>query len=180
MPSPIAHVIIGALIAHQILPAATVCRNRKLLVAGISSVIPDLDFVPQLLFGATSGMHRGPMHSTFMAIAAGGALVIVLGRQRMAEASACMAAIVSHGVLDALTSIHGSGVMLLWPFSSSRWKLAMFELPGIDVTASWSEIFSRAFIAGAIEAVVLIGLVAMFWLVRRLICAVFGPTANEK
>lgn len=178
MPSPVAHALVGALIAHQILPAGIVSRNSKLLVAGMFGVIPDLDFVPQLLFGAERGMHRGPMHSTIVAIAAGAALA--LGRQRLAEATVCTAAMVSHGILDALTSIHGSGVMLLWPFSSSRWKLAMFEWPGIDVSASWSKVFSRFVIMGAVEAAAVLAIAALFWLIRSVICAAVSRRAAKE
>jgi inner membrane protein len=129
MPLPVAHVVVGACVAEALLPSDTPRRNRTVLLLGCLALVPDLDFIPVWLLGLDRGSwHRGFTHSVVFAVLAGCLLGIAFGRRRIGMAAICALVLMSHGMLDALTTISGGGVQLLWPFSSARLKSGLFEL----------------------------------------------------
>lgn len=118
--------------SHALLPlaAAAVLGRRRISVplalAGAAlAVLPDLDVVG-FRFGhgyASDWGHRGLSHSLAFALAVSGLIALVWARARSPGAFLFLfASMVSHMLLDLLTD-GGQGVMLLWPFSETRWFL---------------------------------------------------------
>ena len=54
--------------------------------------------------------------------------MLTLGKRHLREAVAYGLAFTSHGILDYATTREGSGVELLWPFSSERFVLGWVGL----------------------------------------------------
>ncbi|HUE21013.1 MAG TPA: metal-dependent hydrolase [Bryobacteraceae bacterium] len=131
MPSVITHFIVGAALA---LPAIESRTIREVLPrwaipfsSGILAVVPDFDVFGRRAFGIANGSffsHRGFFHSQFFLILLAGSLAAVLAGRRSPRAALWLGLLwagcaVTHPLLDALTD-GGSGVMLLFPFSTKR------------------------------------------------------------
>ena len=126
MPLPIAHSLVGAGVAALSRPQNSLKRDwRVLLLAAFLAVTPDFDFF--LIWAGISGheAHRGPTHSILFALAVTLLLAISAGFSYLRSVLACGAALLSHGILDFLTTRQGRGVELLWPFSDERLKLGV-------------------------------------------------------
>ena len=153
MASAITHFIVGSALAlpalesreiRAVLPAWAV-----LVSAGLLAVAPDLDtFAMRALsipYGAFFG-HRGFFHSPFFLILAAAMLAALVARRSSRRAAVWLAVLwagcaLTHPVLDALTD-GGSGVMLLFPFSTRR---LFFPWRPIRVSPlSIGEFFARA------------------------------------
>lgn len=135
MASAITHFIVGAALA---LPATESRAIRSVLPAwaipvssGLLAVAPDLDTLAMrgldIPYGSFFG-HRGFFHSPFFLILLAGCLAAIVVGRRSPRAAAWLGLVwagcaVTHPLLDALTD-GGSGVMLLFPFSSDRWFFA--------------------------------------------------------
>ena len=127
MPLPIAHGLLGASIIAAAHPQP---RNRHLLpiVMGIFLAnAADADFLLVWVFHSKA-WHRGFSHSIMLALIVGLGLMLSFGSQRIREALVYGVAFASHGIVDFLTTKEGSGVELLWPFSSARLGLRWFGL----------------------------------------------------
>ena len=123
MPTIFTHAVVplalGAGLGGQVI-------SRRLVLAGVAvAILPDLDVIA-FQFGVPYGSdfgHRGFSHSLV------GAAIVALAMafaRRVLQAGFARAfpflflAGASHGLLDAFTN-GGSGVALLWPFSSGRY-----------------------------------------------------------
>ncbi len=138
MPLPVAHVVVGACVAEALLPSDTPYRNRAILLLGCLALAPDLDFLPVWLLGFDRGAwHRGFSHSLAFAALVGCLVAAAFGR-RVRLAVICSLVLMSHGILDALTTVGRGGVELLWPFSTARLRSDLFELwePALGSSAS--------------------------------------------
>lgn len=143
----IGHVIAGLTIAvvHDHVTSATSSTAatpppttmQKLAAATWFSLLalsPDADVVGFRLGVAYADAwgHRGASHSIVFAVGLGLLLAWptarVLRRPLFPTAVAVVAALVSHGLLDALTD-GGLGPALLWPFSEQRWFSPWQPLP---------------------------------------------------
>ncbi len=140
----IGHVIAGLTIAvvHDRVTSTTpatppATMMQKLAAATWFSLLalsPDADVVGFRLGVAYADAwgHRGASHSIVFAVGLGLLLAWptarVLGRRLFPTAVAVVAALVSHGLLDALTD-GGLGPALLWPFSEQRWFSPWQPLP---------------------------------------------------
>lgn len=97
----------------------------RLLAAGVvASVLPDFDVLALRLDIGYSMLlgHRGITHSLAFACALAAFAWIFAAQLRATPRTAflfVLAAAASHGLLDMLTN-GGSGIALLWPFSSER------------------------------------------------------------
>jgi len=60
--------------------------------------------------------------------------------------------LLTHGLLDAATTIRGNGIELLWPFSEERWRLGWFELRGLSLDGSLSQVVSNTIAVFVTEA----------------------------
>jgi len=141
--------------SHALLPlAAGIALGRErlpvplVLVGAALAAAPDLDVIG-FRFGlgyASDWGHRGLSHSLLFALLVSGAVALLWPRARSPGAwlflFACLA---SHPLLDLLTD-GGQGVMLLWPFSETR-----FFLPWQPIRVS--PIGARFFTARGLETV---------------------------
>ena len=128
MASAITHFIVGAGLS---LPAMDVPALRGVLprwaipvTAGLFAVAPDLDTYAMLAFDIPRGSlfsHRGFFHSPFFLTLMACALAGMCARGRAFRwlAAVWALAAITHPLLDMLTD-GGSGVMLLFPFSTRR------------------------------------------------------------
>ena len=128
MPLPVAHGLLGASIVAALDPQLT---NRRYALAVLGGALlanaADLDFL--LVFAMHSkSWHRGFTHSVVFALLICILACLSLGKRRLKEALAYGLAFTSHGLLDCLTSNEGTGVELLWPFSTDRMKLGWWGL----------------------------------------------------
>jgi inner membrane protein len=141
MPSPIAHSAVGYLIYRfsdrKQLPAQPRKGLYLLLAALFFSLLPDIDFVPGLLFGDISRYHNQGTHSLLAALAAGLAAGLVVKAWKGSFLFGFRLAFVPyalHILMDAFT-YGGRGVKLLWPLTSQR-----FDSPlSLFIGARWSE-----------------------------------------
>ena len=128
MASAITHFVVGAGLA---LACTEISALRKVLprwaipvTAGLFAVAPDLDTWVMMALGIPRGSlfsHRGVFHSPFFLslLALGIAALVARGRALLALAALWAGAAITHPLLDMLTD-GGSGIMLLFPFSTER------------------------------------------------------------
>jgi inner membrane protein len=113
----------------------TTLRRRVAAMGALAALamLPDADvvaFALRIPYAAPWG-HRGASHSLVFAV--GVSLMVALGT-RVARGPALkvglltLAAVGSHGVLDAMTT-GGLGAALLWPFTSARYFLPVRPIP---------------------------------------------------
>lgn len=121
MASAITHFIVGASVGLAAMPA----RRWSIPVAcGLWAAAPDLDTFAMFAFHIPRGSpfsHRGIFHSPFFLALAAFALAFLArrGKNWLALGAIWTCAAVTHPLLDMLTD-GGSGVMLLFPFSTER------------------------------------------------------------
>lgn len=129
MPTIVTHAVVGAALAQWSPPG--VSRPRLALTLAVLSVFPDLDVVAfhfDVSYSHWLG-HRGLSHSILFGVAVA-AVVARVDFRRLGPGShawwrvfgLCAAAIVSHGLLDALTD-GGLGIAFFLPFDSDRYFL---------------------------------------------------------
>ena len=149
MASAITHFIVGAALSAPALESRGIrdaLRGWAIPVSsGLVAVAPDLDtFVMRALgipFGGFWG-HRGFFHSPFFLILFSATLAVMVARRSWFWIAVMWAGCaITHPLLDMLTD-GGSGVMLLFPFSSDR---IFFPWRPIHVSPlEISRFFSRA------------------------------------
>ena len=123
MPLPIAHGLLGAVIARIIHPNAD-SRNPKPLIFGfVLANCPDLDFGFSFLFG-WHDFHRGLTHSLMFAILITAVIFIWRRKGNWQISLAYSAAFLSHTILDYLCAKFG-GVRLFIPFSNDAYGLGI-------------------------------------------------------
>jgi inner membrane protein len=128
MASAITHFAVAAGLA---LPCTELLRLRGVmprwaipLTAGLFAVAPDLDTWAMMALDIPRGSffaHRGFFHSPFFLalLALAVASLVTSGRAALTLAAVWAGAAITHPLLDMLTD-GGSGVMLLFPFSTER------------------------------------------------------------
>jgi inner membrane protein len=122
MASAITHFVVGAAVGMTAMPAG---RWGMAVTAGLWAVAPDLDSWAVAPFGVERGTffaHRGFFHSAFFLTMAAFAAAWATRRGRgwVGRGALWACAAVTHPLLDMLTD-GGTGVLLLFPFSSERW-----------------------------------------------------------
>jgi membrane-bound metal-dependent hydrolase YbcI (DUF457 family) len=115
--------LFAAAISEACLPRDAPHRNWKIAAGAVLGLVPDVDFAPVWWLGWPRDWHRGFTHSFAFAVIAGALLLVTRGRREMRECVALTLALMSHGMLDFLTSLYSPGVALLWPFSTERYSL---------------------------------------------------------
>lgn len=128
MPSIFAHAAAGAALAIAFSP---VQRRPVWLAGAVCAALPDIDALGRpfgnLGYESMFGGHRGFTHSVLFAVALGGAATCAVrgyASSRHARLRLWLAfalAFVSHGVLDALSTI-GTGVAFWAPFSWTHYE----------------------------------------------------------
>jgi inner membrane protein len=128
----------GAIYAHR------TGSNPIAAIAGFAflGLSPDLDFIAlELGSDGTFLEHRVMTHSLPFALVVGLALGFAAQRpQRRLARVLCIAALASHGLLDALTA-NSPGPQLLWPFTNAAMQFAWHPIPG---THYYQEYFTTA------------------------------------
>lgn len=123
MSLPLAHALTGASLAAAGWPVTTPAGLRRgLLVGAMLGACPDIDYAlgqAQLLGW---GWHHGVTHSVLFAVIVGVAASLVFGARGWRGALACVAAVLSHPLLDYMTT-YSSGLLLWWPLTDQRFKL---------------------------------------------------------
>jgi membrane-bound metal-dependent hydrolase YbcI (DUF457 family) len=169
MPLPLAHTLVGASLAEALLPWRTPRRNIKVALIACLALLPDCDFLLVWVFGLAHDWHRGFSHSMAFALSFGVLLTALWGRHRLREVAVCTLVLMSHGLLDTLTTIDGRGVELFWPFSSARLKAEVFAPTELGLpTDNVEQVLTYLLSITLIEAAILVpGFVAVL-VVRRL------------
>jgi inner membrane protein len=154
----------GAVYAHRTStrPLPAIARFAFL---GLS---PDLDFIGlELGSDGTFLEHRVMTHSFTFALVVGIAIGALGGRPAFKglASALCVAALASHGLLDAMTA-NGPGPQLLWPFAATPIQLAWHPIPG---TQFYQDYFTPAAIPVlSVEALLSLPLVAAAaWILLR-------------
>jgi len=126
MPLPISHSLIGASIIALFYPRTLIGRDWRIpLLGAFFATSPDFDFFLVWFLPQNWEWHRSLTHSIFFALAVTGLMFIGTGFSRIRIVLACGTALLSHGLLDFLTTKLGGGVELLYPFSDERLKLGI-------------------------------------------------------
>lgn len=148
MPSPIAHITAGYAI-YRLSSARRYVGKRwprlgslpgLLLLTALLSLLPDFDFVPGLLLGDFDQFHNTISNSLLVGIVVAllfaSFLWLVQGRTHFAAwFSLTLLCYESHVLMDYFTI--GRGVMLLWPFSTARYKPAVNLFYGLHRSSGW-------------------------------------------
>lgn len=129
MPLPIAHAFVGAGVVVASRSRITIHEWKALTLAASIAVLPDFDFFFAWFGSGDESWHRGFSHSiAFAIIIAVGAALLARG-SFLRNAMVYGAALLSHGVLDVLTTGAQGGVELFWPFWSERVRFGLFDYP---------------------------------------------------
>ncbi len=133
-------------------------------------MLPDADVVLEALGIPDTGAlgHRGASHSPLFALAIAG--LIAAGGQRFGlrplySGVFVFLAVVSHGVLDALTT-DGRGILFLWPLSDRRFEFPWRPIP--DMPCGFASLSARGLRVAAVELIYFLPLyVWVIWPRRR-------------
>ena len=128
MASAITHFIVGAAVALPVMESESLKgvlpRWAIPVTAGLFAVAPDLDTYAMFAFDIPRGSflrHRGFFHSPFFLalLAFTVAALVTRTKARVVLGALWTCAAITHPLLDMLTD-GGSGVMLLFPFTTER------------------------------------------------------------
>jgi membrane-bound metal-dependent hydrolase YbcI (DUF457 family) len=177
MPLPIAHGLMGASIVIAGSPSSPRLDDiqwDRVLLGAVLSILPDLDSAVIWSFGFSPTWHRGFSHSILMAVVVGAlSSCLVKPGTRIRWGIIFGSAIASHGLMDALVSVRG-GVELLWPLSSHRFALGLYEYPetvivnynsSVDLLAIKNE--DKLLYASALEFMIMGAVFIVTWVVKR-------------
>ena len=139
MPLPIAHGLLGASVIGAVQSQSRKRYLATLLAGACLANLADFDFILVFVFHSKS-WHRGFSHSILFGLVVCLILVLSLGKRHLRKSIAYGLAFTSHGILDYLTTNEGSGVELLWPFSSERFVFGWVGLSEMPSTLTDFEI----------------------------------------
>jgi membrane-bound metal-dependent hydrolase YbcI (DUF457 family) len=160
MPLPLAHGLVGATIVAAAHPEGG--HWKPLLLGAALAISPDLDFA--LLWGlGMRGVHRTFTHSLVTALVVTAVIWLIVGRKRWRAALAYGPALASHGLLDFSAARAASGVMLLWPFSTERFKLGTWGFAEISPGMPLAELLHWS----AWEAAIFLPILVLVLFLRR-------------
>jgi membrane-bound metal-dependent hydrolase YbcI (DUF457 family) len=117
-----------------------------LLLGAVLANIPDLDFFFVWVVPLGVEWHRSFTHSIFFALAATVFVFAGTGLSRVRAVLAGGAALLSHGLLDYLTTRRGGGVELLYPFSDERLKSGIISVSEFERGFYFMEIIKSGLI----------------------------------
>jgi membrane-bound metal-dependent hydrolase YbcI (DUF457 family) len=168
MPFPVAHSLVGATLAEGLLTTQTAHRDSKIAFIACLTLLPDFDFLLVWVLDFDRSWHRGFTHSIAFALAFGFLMAALWGIRRVREVVACTLALMSHGLLDTLTTIDGQGVELLWPFSPARFKAEFFAPTELSLpTDNVGQVITYLLTISLIEAAVLVPAFLTVFAIRR-------------
>jgi inner membrane protein len=138
MPSPIAHASVGYLIYRSINPKNHTNPQNKdylsplLWTAILFSLIPDFDFIPGFLFGTYDQFHNTFSNSFFSGLIFAivtGVIGWSLKKSFLFWFTFPLISYELHVIMDFFT--WGRGLMLFWPFDSSRYEPEIYFFYGL-------------------------------------------------
>jgi membrane-bound metal-dependent hydrolase YbcI (DUF457 family) len=136
MPLPLAHALAGGSLTVAAWPEQTPAGLRRGLVVGaVLGICPDFDYVLNWIRVLGPGWHHGFTHSILFALIVGAATSWALGLRGWRGALVCIAATLSHPLLDYLFT-ESRGVALLWPVTNHRFKLGITEWSYYQITTA--------------------------------------------
>lgn len=169
MPFSLGHALIGSCLFTATRKEVEFHNVRIMMLCIAVTIIPDADFIFAWGFGL-DGWHRGFTHSILFGTAIG-FLPALLGVARgFRDTAALVLSALSHTALDGLTTLKGTGVELLWPFTEYRFRFGLFDYfpfylnPRVN---PWSEIFFQLLKVTAIELIVVGPLLVLLIFIRR-------------
>lgn len=126
MPLPVAHGMLGALAIILIRPRTSFRQDWAFLLSGaFLAITPDFDFFFVWILKWGEEWHRGFTHSIFWAVVFTVLIYLAKKFSDFRTVLALGAALLSHSLLDFLTTKFDMGVELLFPFSDERFKLGL-------------------------------------------------------
>lgn len=151
MPSPIVHAATGYAIFRQHRKRQELDQNDSdpilALLVVAAALIPDVDFLAGFVHGQISRVHNQGTHSLFTGLGFSVLLGFagrLMGREFKRWTLLAMAAFESHVVLDFFSGSR-RGMMLLWPFSRTRYKFPFKLFYGVRwdrSVASWNHVWT--------------------------------------
>lgn len=117
--------------SHALIPLAAAAAGRArisgrlAMMGAFLAIVPDFDVIGFRLgiTYASEWGHRGFTHSLLFAVMAAGLIALLWREARGVRAFLfLLCAMASHPLLDLLTD-GGQGVMIFWPFDTTRWFL---------------------------------------------------------
>lgn len=138
MTSP-THALIAAAIGSFVVPRDADRARAQLMLGACCAMLPDLDLLAPY-FGGSRYIHRGFTHSITFAAMIGLACVwygqLRVGRVAQAWRLGCYAAVAtaSHALAD-MTTTYPLGVVLLSPFSGTRYHLPLQPISSVPSEA---------------------------------------------
>ncbi len=145
MPSPIAHLAVGALIAARSTDGRIGWRNKLplTLLVLFFSMAPDLDSVVGIIAGDFGAYHNQASHSllfglVFCLLATPVAVRLVKGLAPRAMFALIYACYALHVLMDTMT--YGRGVKLFWPITDERFMSPVLIFYGVR----WSDDLSSS------------------------------------
>jgi membrane-bound metal-dependent hydrolase YbcI (DUF457 family) len=129
VPLPIAHAFVGASLVVASRSRITIHEWKALAFAASIAVLPDFDFFLTWFGRGDESWHRGFAHSIAFAIIIAVGVALLAGEPFLRNAMVYGAALLSHCVLDVLTTRNQGGVELFWPFWNERMRFGLFDYP---------------------------------------------------
>ena len=126
MPLPVAHSLIGASIVTLALRRLDWRFDwRPILIGALLGLLPDFDLL--VSWGLQRGIeHHGTYtHSILFAVSCGSVVALLRGERDLRVVAGYISAVLSHGVIDALTKDQFGGAALVWPLSTEQIRLGL-------------------------------------------------------
>lgn len=168
MPFLIGHALVGAGLFTATRREFDASNVKVLILCSALTIIPDADFTFKWVFDL-DGWHRGFTHSVVFGLAIGSVAVLFGNIRRSRDIVALLLASISHTLLDALTTRAGTGVELLWPITTCRFRFGLFDYFTFNLNPKinpWSDILFQLIKVTALELIVL-GPILMLFVFRK-------------
>ena len=169
MPFPIGHALVGAGLFTATRLENDFSNLKLLILCSALTIIPDADFTFTWLFDL-DGWHRGFTHSIVFGLAIAFVAILFGNIRNTRDIVALLLASISHTLLDALTTRVGTGVELLWPVTTYRFRFGLFDYFSFNLNPKinpWSDIVFQLIKVTAIELIVLGPILMIFVFVKR-------------
>jgi membrane-bound metal-dependent hydrolase YbcI (DUF457 family) len=148
MPLPVAHSLIGAsLVTLSLRRLDWRLDWGPILTGAILGALPDLDLLLSWGLGLGLHYHGSYTHSALFALSAGAAAALLRGEEQPRAVIGYVSAVLSHGLLDALTKDQFGGAALLWPLSTTQFRFGLlpnYEFYPNPLGQGWLSVFRDA------------------------------------
>lgn len=170
MALPLAHGLLGASIIVSFVPYVSLRRDwRPLLTGALVALLPDFDYIFYLGLQLGDSWHRSFSHSILFALVVGIVASSMTAATSMKAVLVYSLAIVSHPILDALTTKGGGGVEFFWPISNHRYRFGVVDYPDLltPLTRPLTDIVVHTIAVSFLELAVFGSLLLITLLINR-------------